>query len=399
MPQLIGTAPNQVPTNGDLGSAAYMDTSAFYGIGLNPVFRNRIINGDMRIDQRNAGAAQTGLSSYMARPADMIRTGGGSLTTGRYSLQRVTNINGQTGYEADSAPINFTHSVKYTVTTSETESTGAAIFHSQFIEGYNIADFNFGTAFAKTFTVSFWVKSSVPGPYEITIHNSNSPVTSFVTIYNINVANTWEYKTVTIPGPTSSTPTWDKTNGAGLRLDFKLKADSAAANTTIRTGVWLAESEWTGRTTSNNLFATTNATWYITGLQVEAGTVATPFEYRSYQTELSLCLRYFQKSYPVNTAVATNSNAGYHTLSMGGIGSNYYQTGLRWKVSMRDTPAVTIYNPAGTSGVFYNTDTGSSVALSSITDISSEGIGFLYSTTSSNSAQRYAFHYIASAEF
>lgn len=295
-------------------------------------FRNRIINGDYRIDQRNQGAALTGLSAYQARAADMCRTGGGVLTTGRYSAQRVTTISTDTGYESGAAPAGFTHACKYTVTATEADTTGASIYHSHFIEGYNVADFDFGLSTAKPFTISFWVKSSVTGTYELQLNNGASPYTAYYTSYTINSANTWEYKTITVNGPTSSSPAWSKTTGVGLRIDFRLKRDYTTAVVT-NTNAWLegTDADNDSQSTSMvNLFATLNATWYITGLQVEMGRSATPFERRPYQTELQLCQRYLQKY------TSSVNSEGWNIL-LNYSGSDLYGAFL-FPVPMRYTP-------------------------------------------------------------
>jgi hypothetical protein len=301
-------------------------------------FRNRVINGDYKVDQRNLGAALTNQSAYLARPADMCRTGGGNLTTGRYSAQRMSSLDSSvTGYEVGSAPEGFTNSVKYTVTATETESSGAGLFHSHFIEGYQLADFGFGTATTKKFTLSFWIKSSVAGTYELQLNNSASPYTAYYTTYTINQTNTWEYKTITVPIPTNSSIAWNKTSGTGLRLDFALKRESSAG-TVSTTNTWLTGTDADNKEVGGsivNLFATNGATWYITGLQVELGNLATPFENKPYQTELVLCQRYFQTGRFVCFPLMYTNHSG----GAGGTPSsfNVYMNEITLGVPMRNS--------------------------------------------------------------
>jgi hypothetical protein len=232
-------------------------------------FRNRIINGDMRIDQRNAGAAvssSTSTSKYVTDRWLTDQNGGGSFNT-----QQVTD-----------APDNFNNSLRVTVT-GTTSSFNIAV--RQGIEGYNIADLAWGTAAAKTVTISFWVKASVAGIYPFSIR---IPAQAwYATQYTINQANTWEYKSVTIAGPTSTyTPLKD--NSAGFWLYFlQGGVQDTPGGSWNNTGGGIISG-------SVNLMATNGATWQITGVQLEVGTAATAFERRPYGTELALCQRYFE---------------------------------------------------------------------------------------------------------
>jgi hypothetical protein len=177
------------------------------------------------------------------------------------------------------------------ITSSSAYSVGSGdlFFLQQTIEGFNTSDFGFGTANASTITMSFWVRSSLTGTFGGVVQNSaqnrNYPFT-----FTISVANTWEQKSVTIVGDT--TGTWvGATNGIGLRLLFALGTGSTYLGTA---GAWTS-SEVYGATGQTNLVATNGATFYITGVQLETGSVATPFERRPYGTELALCQRYYQK--------------------------------------------------------------------------------------------------------
>jgi hypothetical protein len=235
--------------------------------------RNRIINGAMVIDQRNAGAAVTA---------------GGSFPVDRFSVFNTTD--GAFSAEQDTvAPTGFVTSLKYTATTADgtlttTQTTG--IVHH--IEGNNVSDLGFGTADAQTVTISFWVRSSLTGTFGGAVRNDDVS-RSYPFEYSISTADTWEYKTVTIAGDTSGT--WLTTNGRGISLAFGLGSGPDRSGTA---GVWAAANiiQPTGTV---SLIGTLNATWYITGVQLEAGDTATPFEHRSYGQELALCQRYFQR--------------------------------------------------------------------------------------------------------
>jgi len=258
--------------------------AAFNTNGL--FFRNRIINGDMRIDQRNAGAAVTHSGTGNLYVLD--RWVCNSTGTPQFSVQQVTD-----------APTGFISSSKLTTTTAGTPAAGDFSYYGQYIEGLNIADLNFGTASALTVTVSFWVKSSLTGTFGGTLKNSAAN-RAYPFSYTINSANTWEYETVTIPGDT--TGTWLTNNDRGLVLFFDT---GSGANNKGTAGAWNATAN-VGVTGGVNLVATASATWQITGVQLETGSTATPFERRPYGTELILCQRYFEKgSFVSATAINT----------------------------------------------------------------------------------------------
>lgn len=250
--------------------------------------RNRIINGDMRIDARNNGASVTLSNAENRFPAD--RWAGFNDTDGTVTAQQVAE-----------APAGFTNSSKLTVTTADASigATQRTTFRQR-IEGLNVSDLGWGTSSAQAVTISFWVRSSVTGTHGGSIMNSGADY-SYPFTYVISAANTWEFITVTIAGPTVGT--WLTTNGIGLQLIFGLAIGSTYSGPA---GAWAA-TRYEGATGAAQVTSTLNATWQITGVQLEAGSVATPFERRSYGQELSLCRRYFEPSgYAMGTSV-TNS--------------------------------------------------------------------------------------------
>jgi hypothetical protein len=292
---VAGGLPNATVTADDLASGA-----AVSNIGYTPTnqqaeninFRNRIINGDMRIDQRNAGSSFT------------VTNAGNNYTLDRWAANGESADGVFTVQQSSTAPTGFVNSALITTTTADA-SIGAAQFYllRYFIEGYNVADLNWGTANAKTVTLSFWVRSSLTGTFGGAA--TNNPIDrSYPFSYSISVADTWEYKTITIAGDT--TGTWLKDNGLGLRLAFSLGVGSDRIGTA---GSWEGANR-ASVTGAVSVIGTLNATWYITGVQLEVGSVATPFERRPYGTELSLCQRYYIKYLGTGNNFASGANYG-----------------------------------------------------------------------------------------
>jgi hypothetical protein len=292
-----------------------VSSSGLYG------FKNRIINGAMVIDQRNAGASVTPINN-------------------QYTLDRYYSVLSQaskyTVQQSTTAPASFINSLK--VTSSSAYSIGAGDYFAiyQAIEGLNVADLAWGTASAKPVTLSFQVYSSLTGTFGGVITNSATD-RSYPYTYTISSANTWTSISVTIAGDTSGT--WLTTNGVGLRVSFGLGVGSTYSGTA---GAW-AGALYISATGATSVVGTNAATWYVTGVQLEKGSTATSFDYRPYGTELVLCQRYFYLSNPSNTA----KNGGAWG-SMYGT-SNAHLTGTL-PVPLRSSGTVTF---GGTSNTYY----------------------------------------------
>jgi len=302
-------------------------------------FKNRIINGAMVIDQRNAGASVTATTANLYT-LDRWQTLAN--VSSKYTVQQ--NAGNLTG---TNLPTGFNNYLG--VTSSAATSVGASDYYSLLykIEGYNASDFGFGVAGAATVTLSFWVRSSLTGTFGGALGNSAGD-RSYPFTYTISSANTWEQKTVTIAGDTSGT--WLKTNGIGITLFFGLGVGSTLSGTA---GSWSANNYFSA-TGATSVVGTNGATFYITGVQLEKGSTATSFDYRPYTTEQSLCYRYFVKETGFNTRIASRYGASLVYLS--------YTT----PVEMRTTPTVA---NSGTNWQVLNTTASENSTTSTVNTV------------------------------
>jgi hypothetical protein len=339
--------------------------------------RNRIINGAMVIDQRNAGASVNNVASAVTYTLD--RWCYFASQASKFSIQQTTT-----------APAGFNYSTKITSLSAYSVGSGEEFDFMQTVEGYNMADFGWGTANAKTVTISFWVRSSLTGTFGGAIRNS-VPNRSYPFTYTISAVDTWEYKTVTIAGDTSGT--WNTTNGTGMFMTFGL---GQGATYSATAGAWAA-GNFSNATGATSVVGTNGATWYVTGVQLEKGTQATSFEYRQYGTELALCQRYFQKTYNIETVPGSATNTGAQTTRVYNTDSFIAQLLTRLPVVMRASPAITGYDTL-TGAVNSITQGGVSRTITNIFDIGATTSGFPQSATNPTSGDDCRWQFTASAE-
>jgi hypothetical protein len=294
--------------------------------GVSLGFKNRIINGAMMIDQRNAGASVTSAS-------------GNTYITDRFAIKssQASKFTGQQNAGAVTPPSNFKNYLGITSSSTYSVLSSDYFILYQGIEGLNSADLGWGTANASPVTLSFWVRSSLTGTFGGALRN-DAGNRSYPYTYTISSANTWEYKTISIPGDT--TGSWLTNNTTGIEVGFGLGVGSTYSGTA---GSWAA-SNYLSATGATSVVGTNGATFYITGVQLEVGTTATNFDYRPYGTEFALCQRYYYKR-----------NTTAQTLML-------RTDGIRWltvymPVEMRATPTLSYtYNAdgSGTTGTEAN---------------------------------------------
>ncbi len=376
--------PNSVKTANDTANAAMPKSGGTFtgdiivpSINGGPLAgtRNRIINGDMRISQR-------GTTFATLDPA-----------SGTYTLDRWQFAGGSAGRvtiaQSSAVPNNtFSSSLYGDVVTADTSIAASdVVFIQQTIEGFNARDL-IGT----TFTISFWVYSTKTGVFCVALRNSGAD-RSYVAEYTVSASNTWEYKTITVSGGLITSGTWDWTNGIGFRLAFAL-----ACGTTFQTtsGAWQT-GNFIGTSNQVNALDSTANDFYITGVQLEPGSVATPFERRSYGQELALCERYYEKSY--NLAAVPGTNVGPNTgewVSVAVNAADYNDFGrCSFRTRKRASPTMSIWSTDGTANTARQQDASNvSVVVRTTFNETSGSFG----CGSATAGYYHRIHFAASAE-
>lgn len=325
------------------------------GADYSGTFRNKIINGDMRIDQRNAGASFTPTDQTLALDRWKFRVSQAS----KYTVQQVAD-----------GPSGYVNSMKITSSSAYPVVTGDYFAFNQRIEGYNVADLDFGLATARTVTLSFWVKSSLTGVFGGVLQNG-AETRSYGFTYTITSANVWQYVTVTIPGDTSGT--WIKDNGIGLYVTFNLGTGSTYGSATSNT--WAAQATQFTPSGTVSVVGTNAATWQITGVQLESGSSATAFERRPYGIELGMCQRYFIIYGSVGS-----------TGTQGDIFPGFYRNSssvfmpIQYPVMMRTTPSFTFISASGAQFSSQTQDT--TVSSFSLSNTPTPRSAFVYANSS-----------------
>ena len=301
-------------------------------------FKNRIINGGMVLDQRNAGASVTVNSSANFFGVDRwFATGQG--TDGVFTVQ-----------QSSTAPAGFKNSLLATVTTSDASIGASQIYVlGQRIEGLNVSDLGWGATGASSVTLSFWVRSSLTGTFGGCVTNETGY--SYPFTYTISAANTFEQKTVTITGPTAGT--WLTTTGVGVVVIFTLGSGSTFSGPP---NAW-ASSVYYGATGQTQIMSTNGATFYITGVQLEKGSTATSFDFRGYGRELMLCQRYYQV-FPNIYLEGYASSGSVRAISVP----------MPYPVQMRATPTRTVITAGTLTNVRANSTTYAGLGIVGITN-------------------------------
>jgi len=344
MAKLIGNAPNQIPTNADLGSMAFEDKKnyATTSSSIHQPYRNIIINGDMSIAQR--GTSQASISSTGYYTVDRWNFVDSNL--GTFTMSQDTNV--PTGQ-------GFSKSLKVDCTTADASPSGADyLFLQTKFEGQNLQYIKKGTASAKSLTLSFWVKSVKTGTYIVQIEDVDNSSRFISKSYTIDSASTWEKKTITFAGDTTGSLGNDNTSS--LELNFWLGAGTDRTSGTLQTS-------WGSYTASNvavgqvNFADSTSNDFWITGVQLEAGTSASDFEFLPYDVNLRRCLRYYEELGVASFAQANDSSS--------------YWISFNFRERKRANPSASLLTTSISIagwGVFTRTTTSATIAASYLTN-------------------------------
>ena len=343
------------------------------------------MNGAMQVAQRRT--SKTGI------------TDNGHYTVDRFKTV-LSNLGTYTQTQESDGPAGFKYSLKTDCTVQDdSPASGDKFYLMHSIEGQDLQSLAYGTSSAAALTISFYVKSNKTGNATLTVQQKDNSDKQVCLQYSISAASTWEKKTLLIPGDTSGVINND--TGAGLSFQWWLNSGSDFTGGSHQTD-WVTETNADRNASNLGIGGSTNDFFQLTGVQLELGSIATPFEHRRFAEELNDCKRYFQSSSNYSVALASASNLGM-IARQGDSGTTVQQyPGVQFQQPMRDNPTVTIYSPQdGTSGVVSNRSSSidshsTNVGVNSIDNIGENGFGSLDLDAATGPA--IAFHYEADAE-
>ncbi len=359
---------------------------------LVPGFRNKIINGAMRIDQRNVGASVS-LNAASTYVTDRFLCNNAlSIAT---TFQQ--GILGNSGFPARIVQVANTHCLTWVNNSTASTSTAAVISVSTQIEGNNLVDLLWGFIGPKTVTLSFWVYASVVGTYSVSLQN-NGLLTNYISTYTITNANSWQKMTIVISGPVIGVWTTDTT--CGINLTFTLHGSTSSVASSVLNTWQTTSTQFFVASTQTNLALTASSTFSITGIQLEVGAIPTPFEWRTFEQETRLCQRYYEKSCAYNfPLLIADSNGCYSAIA---VGATYASPGGRFAVEKRIAPTVRVWNPSASAPAFGNANLllNSQSYAAALQYINPKGWLILTSTNNGfGNGSIYQYHFDANAEF
>ncbi len=352
-------------------------------------FRNRIINGNMRIDQRNVGSAVS-LNAAAAYITDRFYCNNALAVATTFQQ----GVLGNSGFPPRIANQPFTHCLTWNNSSTASTATNSVIYMYTSMEGNTVVDLNWGFAGARVITLSFWAYVSVVGTYSACLQN-NGFLTGYVTSFQITTINTWQKFNVSIPGPVIGA--WSTDTNLGLGLTFTLHGSTGIAATSTLNTWQTTSTQYYIASTQTNLALTASSTFAVTGIQLEIGSLATQFEWRPWETEMRMCQRYYEKSWQYSIPTNTNFNTLSGTVTDSTASTSAINS-RRYKVTKRTTtPTVRFWNYLGSLGsvtLFGNNNASAGVTINFPNE---DGWAFLSGTF--NFPASYYYFYDANADF
>lgn len=359
------------------------DQHELLGIGR----RNIIINGDMRIAQRST--SENGLTTQAYTTVDRFG----------YNMHNNGSCQRTDSQESSGGPPGFPYSKKMLFTTTQTTNSNSRNQIRYMVEGYDMGGLAWGTNRAKDVTISFWAKSNVTGYHAFSVINQ-SETHSFVADYSIPTKDEWHHIKITIPGP--NVASWNDNQEIGIRLAWDLGSGPDFAVSAGQRNMWL--SGWYYRT-SRSVFPALVANGYLqlTGVQLELGREATPFEHRPIGQELRLCRRYYETSFwPYNITTFASGMDYYDAIQFRQTATtNDVKTLIPWMETKRNNPNITWYNASsGNAGSLYviTSGSGSNVNVNSTPGVTPNYNPYINTNGNISDGATVYIHYAAYAE-
>lgn len=385
---LTGNVTGNVTGNltGNVTGGSVVATS--YNDGQLAGMRNKIINGAVLVNQRRGlDVTANVFNSTLTLDTSLRCPDRWSFIANTSAVVAVSQAN-----DGPAAALNLPYSYKFAVTTADSAAESDQYLSAvQVIEGYEIK-----SLVNKTFTLSFWVKSSVTGTYSIALWNAigGGPQTrSYVAEYTISLANTWEYKTITVLNGLPTDGSWNYDNLAGVSVGWNLYCGSLYQTSSVNS--WLTTQNYFASTAQANAIGTNGNIFALTGMQLELGSVATPFEHRPFATEFQICQRYYEKSFSYGTPAQQNvGNALGAAYGIATFSGQPFAANVTFAVPKRASPQLTSYAPDAASNNW-----STNVTTPTATLVNNNARGFaIRGGTSTTAGNAYSIHWDANAE-
>ena len=346
--------------------------------------KNIVVNGAMQVAQRGTSSTGVGATGGVFPCVDRMKIFAGN-TAGRATVSQVADVHD-----------GFANALKFECTTADTSIAADEFFGVQYLfEGQDVQQLKKGTSDAESVTLSFYVKGNASATYTVEmLDNDNDRINT----QTFNVTTSWNRVSLTFVPDT--TGTLDDDNAKSFQFSIWLHAGSTYTGGTFASNTWAARTNGNRVNSSQtSFFDSTSRTFFITGVQLEVGEKATPFEHRSFGDELIRCQRYFERSYEIGTDTGTATGLGAKMFQIASATTALYPSQQNFTTVKRAAPTMVAYSPnSGTSGKIRNASGGTDITVSSISNTSATSTGNVNFSSSSTDGHQYHWHWTADAE-